>query len=78
SKFTECKGKFLEKFNDKLSPLPLAFGKTETVTVSGKLPCYALGLVMVMGTRSLAKSMDFCAVQGSPCPAGPGTNLIHR
>ncbi|CAI2179747.1 6691_t:CDS:2, partial [Funneliformis geosporum] len=69
-KFTECKGKFLEKFNVKLSPLPLDFGKTETVTVSGKLPRYALELVMVMGTRSLAKSVDFCA-----CPAGPGTKF---
>ncbi|CAI2168810.1 13341_t:CDS:1 [Funneliformis geosporum] len=81
-KFTECKGKFPEKFNVKLSPLPLAFGKTETVTVSGKLKKFIsdgttlrLGISNGDGDAIFSESADFCAVQGSPCPAGPGTKF---
>ncbi|CAI2172496.1 19544_t:CDS:2 [Funneliformis geosporum] len=65
-KFTEYKG----KFNVKLSPLPLAFGKTETVTVSGKLKKFIsdcttlrLGISNGDGDAIFSESADFCAVQ---------------
>ncbi|CAG8609186.1 9980_t:CDS:1 [Funneliformis mosseae] len=81
-KFAECRGKFPEKINVKLSPLPLAFGKTQTVTVSGKLKEFIsdgttlrLGISNGDGDAIFSESSDFCAVPGSPCPAGPGTKF---
>ncbi|CAI2173043.1 14653_t:CDS:2 [Funneliformis geosporum] len=59
--------------------------KIETVTVSGKLnKLISDGTTLRLGISNggwdaiFSESADFCAVQGNPCPAGPGTKLIRR
>src|SRR5581483_6634434 len=67
--FAQCKGNFPNKISVKVSPVPLAFGKTETVTVSGVakelIPdgtFLRLGISNADGDAIFDGAADFCAI----------------
>jgi hypothetical protein len=78
--FAQCKGNFPNPIKVKVSPVPLAFGKTETVTVSGVakelIPdgtFLRLGISNADGDAIFDNFADFCAIPEVSCPVEPGT-----
>jgi hypothetical protein len=79
-KFEQCKGDVPNPIDLKVSPIPLEFGETATITVSGVankvIPdgtFLRLGISNRDGDAIFDEAVDFCAISGISCPVEPGT-----